>query len=219
MLQVLSYELLECQSADTVEQGLDLLRSQHFDCVVLALTEHSATSLMQSVKEATPDMPCIGLCLSPTGGPDKKACAEAGLDYLVTFPLKREKLLEAVFRASCPYPADCPAKQIIRNPGIEFDLQLQNFDGDWDFVVELLDMWVEDSRCKMSNLLAAAETWDLQTVSPSPWAAKLKCPRCDSQAGISTCVHRACKDARANELSACLPYRAVDVHRPLNEGM
>jgi PAS domain S-box-containing protein len=106
---------------------------------------------------------------------DRERCLEAGMDDYVPKPISSEALLNAI-RMLIPERAG-PKKEkspVIENaqPVFDKDALLKAFDNDWDFLKEVIDMFIADYPQMLKNIHNAIQIMDAPALQRTAHALK-----------------------------------------------
>jgi PAS domain S-box-containing protein len=116
---------------------------------------------------------------------DRERCLEVGMDEYVSKPIDSDKLFEAIEKltrvSGTMKPA--PAEPVIADSS----LLLKAFDGDWDFLKEVVEVFIDDYPRLIDNLQQSFEEGDCDTFMRSAHSLKgmLKNFRAETAAEIA----------------------------------
>ena len=107
---------------------------------------------------------------------DRERCLDAGMDDYVPKPISSKALLNAI-RILVPPEHHGPDKEesaVIENaqPVIDKDALLKAFDNDWDFLKEVIDMFIADYPEMLKNIHDAIQTKDAPALQRTAHALK-----------------------------------------------
>ena len=133
-----------------------------------------ATAKIRELEEKKGDhTPIIAMTAHAMKG-DRERCLEAGMDDYVPKPISSEALLNAI-RMLVPESATHKEESaVIENaqPVFDKDALLKAFDNDWDFLKEVLDMFIADYPQMLKNIHDAIQTKDAPALQRTAHALK-----------------------------------------------
>jgi len=172
--------------ATVVENGqaaVSAVSQNHFDIVLMdvqmpEMDGFEATEKIREMESSTAKhVPIIAMTAHAMKG-DRERCLEAGMDDYVPKPISSETLLNAINALVAQHPAG----DTMRNPEDEnkspdvplFDKEalLKAFDNDWDFFLEVVDMFVADYPQMMTDIKQAIEEQDSSKLERTAHALK-----------------------------------------------
>ncbi len=147
-------------------QALEALKNESFDIVLMdvqmpEMDGHTATREIRNLKSEIRNVPIIAMTAHAIKG-DRERCLEAGMDEYVSKPIDSDKLFDAI-------------EKLTRNPGnpgttedvsaaLDKEILLKAFEGDWDFLKEVVDVFLSDYPRLLDNLRRAHKDSDSDTL-------------------------------------------------------
>ncbi len=148
-------------------QALDALKNESYDIVLMdvqmpKLNGLEATKAIRiEEQQSKKHIPIIAMTAHAIKG-DRERCLDAGMDEYISKPINSEKLFNAIERLTGD-----PDKQGHREdltPELDQELLLKAFDGDWDFLKEVVDVFLSDYPGLLDNLRRADGDGDSDTL-------------------------------------------------------
>jgi HPt (histidine-containing phosphotransfer) domain-containing protein len=116
---------------------------------------------------------------------DRERCLEAGMNEYVSKPIDSDKLFEAIEKLTriSGIMRPVPTEPVIADSSV----LLKAFDGDWDFLKEVVEVFVDDYPRLLDNLQQSFEEGDCDTFMRSAHSLKgmLKNFRAETAAEIA----------------------------------
>ena len=172
--------------ATIVENGLAALSAvsqDRFDIVLMdvqmpEMDGFEATEKIRKMEASTGQhIPIIAMTAHAMKG-DRERCLEAGMDDYVPKPISSETLLNAINALVAQGPENdtvtTPNKPQDKPDTPLFDRQalLQAFDNDWEFLMEVVDMFVTDYPQMMTDIKQAIDHQDASMLERTAHALK-----------------------------------------------
>ena len=134
-----------------------------------------ATARIREIEEKKGDhTPIIAMTAHAMKG-DRERCIEAGMDDYVPKPISSEALLNAIRMLVPERPGPKKEKSpVIENAKSVFDKNalIKAFDNDWDFLKEVIDMFIADYPQMLKNIHDAIQTKDAPALQRTAHALK-----------------------------------------------
>jgi two-component system sensor histidine kinase/response regulator len=169
-----------------VENGqaaLSAVSQNRFDIVLMdvqmpEMDGFEATEEIRKMEASTGQhIPIIAMTAHAMKG-DRERCLEAGMDDYVPKPISSETLLNAINTLVAQHPGndtvttpDAPQDKP-DTPLFDRQALLQAFDNDWDFLMEVVDMFVADYPQMMTDIKQAIENQDASMLERTAHALK-----------------------------------------------
>jgi len=150
------------------KQALSFLEADNFDVVLMdvqmpEMNGFEATALIRERELATGGhTPIIALTAHALKG-DRERCTAAGMDDYLSKPIEAQALLEVIDRVTTS-EVSVNRNDQPRKPAFEANRLLANFEGDFDLIRGLADVFVEASIGQLNQIGEAIESGDFQTV-------------------------------------------------------
>jgi two-component system sensor histidine kinase/response regulator len=173
--------------ATIVENGVaavSAVSQNHFDIVLMdvqmpEMDGFEATEKIREMESTTKrHVPIIAMTAHAMKG-DRERCLEAGMDDYVPKPISSEALLNAINALVDRHPGsdmvNLPDEATQARPDAQlFDRKalLQAFDNDWDFFMEVVDMFVADYPQMMTDIKQAIDLQDASKLERTAHALK-----------------------------------------------
>ena len=172
--------------ATIVENGkaaVSAVSQNHFDIVLMdvqmpEMDGFEATEKIREMESSTSGhVPIIAMTAHAMKG-DRERCLEAGMDDYVPKPISSETLLNAINAlVNQPSEGDIVSNPEDSNQGVGtplFDKEalLKAFDNDWDFFMEVVDMFVADYPQMMADIKQAIDHQDAPKLERTAHALK-----------------------------------------------
>jgi CheY-like chemotaxis protein len=116
----------------------------------------TTTTIRQQEQQTGTHLPIIALTAHAMKG-DAERCLAAGMDAYVAKPLRVEELLVTIAQVLEHTAAAAPAAA---TPPIDLAAALENTQGDWDLLTELVELFLSDVPGSFTTLQAAISTGD-----------------------------------------------------------
>ena len=140
------------------------MKAQHFDCIVVTC-DSETIDLVEWMQADDVSSPVIGLCVDPDLMSQETEYLSLGMTQFMPFPITLMGVLEAVWKILIPdFQETGDLEAILPDPAMGLSTQLENFDGDWEFVMELLGMFLVEGTEKMEKMLNSVYDWNIKEV-------------------------------------------------------
>ena len=106
---------------------------------------------------------------------DRERCLDAGMDDYVPKPISSEALLNAIRMLVPEHPGPNKEESIVienTQPAFDRDALLKAFDNDWDFLKEVIDMFIEDYPGMLKSIHDAVQAGDAPALQRTAHALK-----------------------------------------------
>jgi CheY-like chemotaxis protein len=140
--------------------ALEALKKQSFDVVLMDvqmphLNGLEATAAIRiEEQQSKTHIPVIAMTAHAIKG-DRERCLEAGMDEYVSKPVDSDKLFDAIEKLTEDHGNPETADSIA--PAIDAEMLLKAFDGDWDFLKEVIDVFLSDYPKLLEDLRRASK--------------------------------------------------------------
>jgi PAS domain S-box-containing protein len=148
-------------------QALDALRNESYDIVLMdvqmpSLNGLEATRAIRTEEQQSKThIPIIAMTAHAIKG-DRERCLDAGMDEYVSKPIDSKKLFNAIEKLTGDSDKSSPGED--SSPALDQELLLEAFDGDWDFLEEVVDVFLSDYPGLLDDLRRAHEKGDSDTL-------------------------------------------------------
>ena len=142
---------------------------------------------------------------------DRERCLAAGMDEYVSKPIDSDKLFEAIEKLTrLPDITKSPAADSVAVDNISL---LKAFDGDWNFLKEVVEVFLDDYPRLLDNLRRSCNEGDCDTFMRSAHSLKgmLKNFRADTAAEIAFDLEKKGKEADLNGVQADIESLAAQI--------
>jgi PAS domain S-box-containing protein len=171
-------------------QALDCLKNEFYDIVLMDVQMPNLNGLEATKairieeQQSKTHIPIIAMTAHAIKG-DRERCLEAGMDEYVSKPIDSKKLFDAIERLTGDPGEPGPTKDL--SPMLDLELLLKAFDGDWDFLREVVDVFLSDYPGLLDKLRQAHKDGDPDTLMRAAHSLKgmLKNFQADSAAEIA----------------------------------
>jgi PAS domain S-box-containing protein len=172
------------------QQAIDAWRQEHFDLILMDMQMpevdgYQATRFIRQHEAETGEhIPIIALTAFAMQG-DRDRCLEAGCDDYLSKPIETVKLYELVERFGGPgrpprtskattnaSPADTDATPDAVSPDFDAAAALKRYDGDSEFLHEIVQLFLNTSATQMERLAAAVAARDPAAIRDAAHAIK-----------------------------------------------
>jgi PAS domain S-box-containing protein len=129
---------------------------------------------------------------------DRERCLEAGMDEYISKPIDSDKLFEAIKKLTrLPGISKSPAAD---SAALDESLLLETFDGDWNFLKEVVEVFLDDYPRLLDTLRRSFNEGDCDTFMRSAHSLKgmLKNFRAETAAEIAFDLEKKGKEAHLN---------------------
>jgi CheY-like chemotaxis protein len=171
-------------------QALDALKNESYDIVLMDVQMPNLNGLEATKairieeQQSKSHIPIIAMTAHAIKG-DRERCLDAGMDEYVSKPIDSDKLFNAIERLTGDQGKPGTTEDLA--PGIDQELLLKAFDGDWDFLKEVVDIFLSDYPGLLDNLRRAHKDGESDTLMRAAHSLKgmLKNFQADSAAEIA----------------------------------
>jgi len=171
-------------------QALDALKNESYDIVLMDVQMPNLNGLEATKairieeQQSKAHIPIIAMTAHAIKG-DRERCLDAGMDEYVSKPIDSDKLFNAIERLTGDQGKPGTTEDLA--PGIDQELLLKAFDGDWDFLKEVVDIFLSDYPGLLDNLRRAHKDGESDTLMRAAHSLKgmLKNFQADSAAEIA----------------------------------
>jgi PAS domain S-box-containing protein len=142
---------------------------------------------------------------------DREGCFEAGMDEYVSKPIDSDKLFEAIEKLT---HAPGTKKSAAADPvTVDNKLLLKAFDGDWNFLKEVVEVFLDDYPRLLDNLRRSFNEGDCDTFMRSAHSLKgmLKNFRAENAAEVAFDLEKKGKEADLNGVQADIESLAAQI--------
>jgi HPt (histidine-containing phosphotransfer) domain-containing protein len=141
-------------------------------------------AIREEEQETQNHIPIIAMTAHAIKG-DRERCLEAGMDEYVSKPIDSEKLFDAIEKLTKPPQNHETVEDIF--PSLDKEMLLKAFDGDWDFLKEVVDVFLSDYPKLFENLRRATADRDSDALMRAAHSLKgmLKNFQADLAAGVA----------------------------------
>jgi PAS domain S-box-containing protein len=163
-----------------------------------------------NLQPPTSNIPIIAMTAHVVKG-DRERCLEAGMDEYVSKPIDSDKLFEAIEKLT-----DAPGitKSIAADSfTVDNALLLKAFDGDWNFLKEVVEVFLDDYPRLLDNLRQSFNEGDCDTFMRSAHSLKgmLKNFRAETAAEVAFALEKKGKEADLNGVQADIESLAAQI--------
>ena len=161
-----------------VENGretLQALEKETYDIVLMDLQMphmdglEATIAIRKSEKQHGAHLPIVALTAHAIKS-DRRRCLEAGMDDYISKPIDTDKLFDTIERLT---RIPDPTANIENEPaGLNQDSLLDAFDGDWDFLQEVVEVFLSDYPRLIADLRRAHRQMDSDTLIRSAHSLK-----------------------------------------------
>ena len=171
-------------------QALDALKNESYDIVLMDVQMPNLNGLEATKairieeQQSKAHIPIIAMTAHAIKG-DRERCLDAGMDEYVSKPIDSDKLFNAIERLTGDQGKPGTTEDLA--PGLDQELLLEAFDGDWDFLKEVVDVFLSDYPGLLDNLRRAHKDGESDTLMRAAHSLKgmLKNFQADSAAEIA----------------------------------
>jgi PAS domain S-box-containing protein len=147
-------------------QALEALKNESFDIVLMdvqmpEMDGHTATREIRNLKSEIRNVPIIAMTAHAIKG-DRERCLEAGMDEYVSKPIDSDKLFDAIEKLTRDPGNPGTTKDV--SAALDKEILLKAFDGDWNFLKEVVDVFLSDYPRLLDNLRRAHKDSDSDTL-------------------------------------------------------
>ena len=148
-------------------QALDALKNESYDIVLMDVQMPNLNGLEATKairieeQQSKKHIPIIAMTAHAIKG-DRERCLDAGMDEYISKPINSEKLFNTIERLTGD--PDKPGHKVDLSPELDQELLLKAFDGDWDFLKEVVDVFLSDYPGLLDNLRRSHKDGDSDTL-------------------------------------------------------
>ncbi len=163
-----------------VENGREALkafRREVFDIVLMDVQMpemdglQTAAAIRQVEQKTGGRTPIVAMTAHVVKG-DRERCLNAGMDQYVSKPIDSEKLFEAIESLTAQRTGVNKRATAADSPTIDNKLLMKGFDGDWNFLKEVIEIFLDDYPRLIDNLRKSFEDGDCNTLMRSAHSLK-----------------------------------------------
>jgi PAS domain S-box-containing protein len=143
--------------------ALDALKNESFDIVLMDVQMpnlnglETAKAIRIEEQQSKNHIPIIAMTAHAIKG-DRERCLEAGMDEYVSKPIDSDKLFNAIEKLTRDPGKPCSTE--VLSTELDQELLLKAFDGDWDFLKEVVDVFLTDYPSLLDDLRQAHHEGD-----------------------------------------------------------
>ena len=147
-------------------QALEALENDSYDIVLMdvqmpVMDGYTTTRKIRNLTSAIRNIPIIALTAHAIKG-DRERCLEAGMDEYISKPIDSEILFNVIEKLTVP-PGKAGASDDV-SLALDEELLLKAFDGDWNFLKEVVDVFLSDYPGLLDDLHRACKAGDSETL-------------------------------------------------------
>ena len=163
-----------------------------------------------NIQHPTSNIPIIAMTAHVVKG-DRERCLEAGMDDYVSKPIDSDKLFEAIEKLT--NTPDVPKSVAADSVMVDNTLQLEAFDGDWNFFKELVEIFLDDYPRLLDNLRKSFKEGDCDVFMRSAHSLKgmLKNFSAEIAAEVAYDLEKKGKEADLNEVQPGIEKLAAQI--------
>jgi PAS domain S-box-containing protein len=156
-------------------QAIETFKKEEFDIILMDVQMpqmdglEAARAIREEERETNTHIPIIAMTAHAVKG-DRERCLEAGMDDYVSKPIDSEKLFDAIEALALP-PQVLNRTADTIEPMDKASL-LKAFDGDWDFLKEVVDIFLHDYPRLLAELKQAHAEGDAEKLMRSAHSLK-----------------------------------------------
>jgi PAS domain S-box-containing protein len=160
MLRKLGYT---AQPAGDGHEALNLMAEQDYDLVFMdiQLPGMGGMEATRKIRDGEagghdPDVPIIAMTAHATRQ-DRQACLDAGMNDYVAKPISSERIREAMDRV-------LGTESLVKRDGFSMEHLILMLGGDFELAAEVFDVFMEDTRDRLKNVMGALHNYDFEFV-------------------------------------------------------
>ncbi len=147
-------------------EALDALKNESYDIVLMdvqmpVMDGLTATKEIRNLKSRIRNIPIIAMTAHAIKG-DRERCLESGMDEYVSKPIDSDKLFDAIEKLT-RNPGNQGSTEDV-SPAMDKEMLLKAFDGDWDFLKEVVEVFLSDYPGLLDDLRRAPMESDSDTL-------------------------------------------------------
>jgi PAS domain S-box-containing protein len=197
-------------------QALEAFKRDAFDMVLMdvQMPEMDGLETTGALREAERKweghIPIIAMTAHVVKG-DRERCLEAGMDEYISKPIDTDKLFEAIERLTIT--SGIPESVATDSVTMDKELLLKAFDGDANFLKEVVEIFLEDYPRLLDNLHRSLDEGDRATFMRTAHSLKgmLKNFRAETAAEVAFNLETRAKEADLNAVQADIESLTVQI--------
>jgi two-component system sensor histidine kinase/response regulator len=148
-------------------EALEALKNESFDIVLMDVQMplvnglEATKTIRLDEQQSKNHMPIIAMTAHAIKG-DRERCLEAGMDEYISKPIDSDKLFDAIEKLT--KASGNPDGTEDLSPAIDKEALLKAFDGDWNFLKEVVDVFLSDYPRLLDDLRRAHKERDSDTL-------------------------------------------------------
>jgi len=163
--QALDVAGIESCSANGIQECLAAMARELPDFILVSGSGLAAAQCVAQAKSESPALPCIGVGLDPGAECSTSGLLEAGADAVIEHPVELHKLLFYIHQLAGRGEGAFDERELeMPEPQVDMEHLLDTYDGDWEFLLELLDAFVGEGLEKMQSLTRAVLAEDISKI-------------------------------------------------------
>jgi PAS domain S-box-containing protein len=163
-----------------------------------------------NLQHPTSKIPIIAMTAHVVKG-DRERCLEAGMDEYVSKPIDADKLFEAIEKLT--HAPGIKKSVAAHSVALDNTLLLKAFDGDWNFLKEVVEVFLDDYPRLLDNLRRSFNEGDCDTFMRSAHSLKgmLKNFKAETAAEIAFDLEKKGKEADLNGVQTDIESLAAQI--------
>ena len=141
------------------KEALEALKQHSFDVMLMDVQMpqldglETTRTIRVDEQKTQSHIPIIAMTAHAIKG-DRERCLEAGMDEYVSKPIDSNKLFDAIEKLTADASGQGPAAGQV--PLVDTEMLLKAFDGDWDFLEDVVEVFLSDYPNLLDNLRQAS---------------------------------------------------------------